>query len=276
MSNGAKILWLWDDDNKVYVKAQCDENGYLKVDMSEIGIGDLSDVTIAGLADGHFLSYSDGLGYWQNRVLAEGDIPAAIARDAEVTAAIAAHHDTIIKDADADTKVDVEESADEDKIRMDVKGVEAFLLHDDGILDLAKQSRASAYRDATNQVVPTGVDTKIEFNAEMFDEHNEFDSTTNYRFTATRAGYYFVVVQAAITPPIDGTKLVLKIRKNDVTVAFSADVFGAAKASGLSVASILSLAANDYVEGYLIHDSGGDEEIYAGIYNTAITIVKLA
>lgn len=81
MTENAKILWLWDDDNKVYVKAQCDENGYLKVDMSEIGLTDLADVTIAGLADGHFLSYSAGLGYWQNRLLAEADIPAAIATE---------------------------------------------------------------------------------------------------------------------------------------------------------------------------------------------------
>ncbi|GAJ11060.1 unnamed protein product, partial [marine sediment metagenome] len=51
------------------------------------------DVTIAALADGHFLSYSAGLGYWQNRLLAEGDIPATIARDAEITDAINAHKD---------------------------------------------------------------------------------------------------------------------------------------------------------------------------------------
>jgi len=91
MSNAAKILWLWDDGNKCFVKAQCDANGYLLVDMSAINLGDLGDVTIAGLADGHFISYSGGLGYWQNRLLAEGDIPATIARDAEVATAISDH-----------------------------------------------------------------------------------------------------------------------------------------------------------------------------------------
>ena len=54
-------------------------------------LNDLTDVTIAGLVDGHFLSYSAGPGQWLNRLLADGDIPAAIARDAEVTADIATH-----------------------------------------------------------------------------------------------------------------------------------------------------------------------------------------
>lgn len=42
----------------------------------------------------------------------------------------AAASPTSIADADADTKVDVEESADEDKVRMDVAGTERFVLQD--------------------------------------------------------------------------------------------------------------------------------------------------
>ncbi len=49
-----------------------------------------------------------------------------------------------IRDADEDTQIQVEESADEDKIHMDVGGVEALLLSDVGIQTLAKQPRASA------------------------------------------------------------------------------------------------------------------------------------
>jgi len=43
-----------------------------------------------------------------------------------------------------------------------------------------------------NQTVSSGVWTKIQFNAEEFDTANAFDSTTNYRFQPTVAGYYFV------------------------------------------------------------------------------------
>lgn len=88
-----KLLWGYYPTTKTWLPLQVDANGKVKVDMSAIGLGALSDVTIASLADGHFLSYFAGLGYWQNRLLAEGDIPASIARDAEVAAAVSAHAD---------------------------------------------------------------------------------------------------------------------------------------------------------------------------------------
>jgi len=85
------LLWGFYPTTKKWIPLQVDADGYVKVDMSAINLGDLGDVTIAGLADGHFISYSGGLGYWQNRLLAEGDIPASIARDAEVATAVSDH-----------------------------------------------------------------------------------------------------------------------------------------------------------------------------------------
>lgn len=61
--------------------------------QASTNLADLADITIAALADGHFLSYSEGLGIWQNRLLAEGDIPADIARDTEVATAVSDHAD---------------------------------------------------------------------------------------------------------------------------------------------------------------------------------------
>lgn len=43
------------------------------------------------------------------------------------------------------------------------------------------------------QSVTTGVLTKVALDTETFDSDNCFDSTTNYRFTPTVAGYYLVV-----------------------------------------------------------------------------------
>lgn len=68
--------------------------GHLLVQIASLAeLDDIDDVTIAALADGHFIVYSSGLGYWQNRLLAEGDIPAEIARDTEVATAISNHTD---------------------------------------------------------------------------------------------------------------------------------------------------------------------------------------
>ena len=84
--------------------------------------------------------------------------------------------DTRIQDADADTKVDVEEAGDEDTVRMDVAGVEAFKLSSVGVLTLAKQSGAAVYQ-AANQVIPNAALVLVCHDTESFDGQNEFDST---------------------------------------------------------------------------------------------------
>ncbi len=84
-----------------------------------------------------------------------------------------------IKDSDADTKVQVEESPDEDMIRMDVAGVEAFHLDANGILTLAKQAGFGAY-PSTNQPVPDCAGNNgayVCINTEAFDVQSEFNST---------------------------------------------------------------------------------------------------
>ena len=52
-----------------------------------------------------------------------------------------------------------------------------------------EQPAFSVYSNA-NQTVSSGVATKVALNAEDVDTNSNFDSTTNYRFTPTVAGYY--------------------------------------------------------------------------------------
>ena len=89
---------------------------------------------------------------------------------------------TKIQDADGDTSWDVEQSADEDKIHGKVKGVEAFLLDDAGILTLAKQPAARAYL-GTNQSIPDQTTTVLNIDTENFDIQGEFNTST-YRYIA--------------------------------------------------------------------------------------------
>jgi hypothetical protein len=44
--------------------------------------------------------------------------------------------------------------------------------------------------NAGTQSISASTTTKVIFNGENFDTNNNFDSTTNYRFTPTVAGYY--------------------------------------------------------------------------------------
>ena len=45
---------------------------------------------------------------------------------------------------------------------------------------------------SADQSITESVDTKIQFNTEVFDTDNCYDNTTNYRFTPNVAGKYFV------------------------------------------------------------------------------------
>ena len=47
----------------------------------------------------------------------------------------------------------------------------------------------SAYANNA-QTISGNINTKIQYNTERFDTNNNYDSTTNYRFTPTVAGYY--------------------------------------------------------------------------------------
>jgi len=44
----------------------------------------------------------------------------------------------------------------------------------------------------SNQTVSDGVDTKVQFNTEVFDTDNCYDNSTNYRFTPNVAGKYMI------------------------------------------------------------------------------------
>lgn len=49
-----------------------------------------------------------------------------------------------------------------------------------------------AYRASTNQSITSSTYVKVQLNAEEVDSHNEFDSTTNFRWTPLVPGWYLV------------------------------------------------------------------------------------
>ena len=58
--------------------------------QGDTSLDELADVDVPAPADDDFLYYDDATGLWKSRKLVDADIPAGIARDAEVTAAVAA------------------------------------------------------------------------------------------------------------------------------------------------------------------------------------------
>jgi hypothetical protein len=52
-----------------------------------------------------------------------------------------------------------------------------------------------AYLSSTSGTVSNNVVTKVQFNTEIYDTDSNYDNSTNYRFTPTVAGKYFVYAQ---------------------------------------------------------------------------------
>jgi len=179
-----------------------------------------------------------------------------------------------IGDADGDTRIQCEESADEDKIRMDVKGIEAFLLHDDGILDLAKQSGCRVYRTGANQLIPSDSNTVYDFDTKRYDIQNEFDLTNN-RFVAKKAGYYIVTGWCRILNLADGNIAGIGIWKNGNYFCINQVAIGVAFGPRIAVAVVVDLAANDYIDMRIFHTYGADREVQNGEFNTGLSIHKI-
>ncbi len=330
---------VYDTDGKLQV------SGGGSVDK----LDDVGDVNAPAPSDGYFVYWDNTAGKWQSKALAEGDIPAAIARDAEVAGGIAthaalesAHHakdhasrhqsggadniklddlaapddntdlnasitkhgllkkldnvatnylngqgawtapsgggggGTTIQDADGDTKIQVEESADEDKIRMDVHGVEAFLMHDDGILTLAKQSAALGYRATSDQTITKNTWTKVQLNAESYDIQGEFDPTTNYRFTAKKAGLYLVIGKIYYGSFEGGKTAYIKVKKSGADLLMNILQAYIGSYVHWQVSGVASLAANDYLELFTYHNCTVNKDLCIGEASTFLSVCKLA
>ncbi len=165
-----------------------------------------------------------------------------------------------IQDADGDTYLWVEKTADEDKIHGVVKGVEAFLLNDAGVLTLAKQTSAKGYLSGVQSVNNTTW-TKVLYDAEEWDIHGDFDSTVNRRFDVAVTGMYLILCQACIMSMPAHSRTISWIKVN-----------GTGKSSGRFTASYISdheckavllteLTAGDYVEGFVYQDSGSAQTL---------------
>jgi hypothetical protein len=126
----------------------------------------------------------------------------------------------------------------------------------------------SAYRAGANQALVTATTTKVQLNAEDFDTNNNFDSTTNYRFTPTVSGYYQISGSIGFTGT--NTRVIATIFKN------GAEYFrGIDAAVNLSQATVSGLiyfnGSTDYIELYAYATFAGTSDIASGHVYTYLT-----
>ena len=119
----------------------------------------------------------------------------------------------------------------------------------------------------TTQTLVSSTWTKITFQTELFDTDNCFDNSTNYRFTPTKAGYYFAQVRhyfdyTSTAPSVLGSA----IYKNGTEVSSSVQVsVGGYGTTPGSKDLIYMNGSTDYLEGFAyanqanVHLGGSDK-----------------
>ena len=93
-------------------------------------------------------------------------------------------------------------------------------------------------RLSADQSVADAVATKGEFDTEVLDTNNCYDNSTNYRFTPTVAGKYFIYthIDGDTTGTNKTDRVYLYLRKNGTTVAFAINVPNtASEANNISI-----------------------------------------
>lgn len=243
--------------NMIVIKADNDARTVVvKHNTGNIWLQGKADISLDDLEDGLLLVW-DGTKWFD---IAAGGAGAAT---------------TEIHDADNDTKVDTEESSDEDHVRMDVKGVEVFDLDDAGVLTLAKQSSACAHL-GSDQTVATATVTVVDIDTELWDIQAEFNTST-HRFVAKTAGIYLAIYGWRFTAGSDGDLYVGYIRKNGTEVGLCQGHGSSTYAIAQMVTVITQLSVNDYLEVVVYQNSGSNKTLTGGSaqYNR-FSVYKLA
>lgn len=110
----------------------------------------------------------------------------------------------------------------------------------------------------TAQSIPEDTATKIQFNNVVYDNENEYDESTNYRFTAKEAGKYFIGANIAIQGLADGESLNVSVILNGgAAVIGSWFKVGGVGITSQRVADDISLNANDYLHVEVLRNVGG-------------------
>lgn len=150
----------------------------------------------------------------------------------------------------------------------------------------AGNSKVKVHRNGSTQSIGDVTAVKIQFTTEVFDTNNEFDNTTNYRFTCARAGYYLVSAQAEfvhnLTAPDINATIQLRLTKNGSDHLY--DVVSPINVSGtfryprpvMKICDVLSLIVGDYIEIVAYQQTGGTQTLQADAASTPrLTIVEL-
>jgi len=126
----------------------------------------------------------------------------------------------------------------------------------------------------SNQSISASTYTKVQYNTEILDTDSCYDNATNYRFTPTVSGYYYLEAQIMlVNSAADFQSFNIRITKNGSDISnidrnFAGNYFDAGAGQGLNV-SVISQAngSTDYFEVQGI--SSGTSSVFYGTTGTS-------
>ena len=129
----------------------------------------------------------------------------------------------------------------------------------------------SAYQSSAQSISHNSF-TKVQFQTENFDTNSNFDNTTNYRYTPTVAGYYFVDARVSFNSLSQNS--FSQILKNGGSESNSPTAIPwAGISNSQSTASVLVYmnGSTDYLEVWAYQASGGALSLIVGTNITAFS-----
>jgi len=139
----------------------------------------------------------------------------------------------------------------------------------------AAKTEIDVYYNSGNIAADSGAYTKVTLNTENFDTLSEFDSTTNYRFTATEAGKYLVTGSIQWSAQVVDKQWLTAIYKNGTKFVEAQITDARTGVVTPNVTRIISLSVDDYIELYGVQYSGASAVMQGNSTKTFMSIVKV-
>ena len=127
-----------------------------------------------------------------------------------------------------------------------------------------KNTPAFFARLSSNQSISSDTSTKIQVDTEIFDSDNKYDNSTNYRFTPTIAGKYFVFAGVRFDNQISQATMRAELSFNGSIIGsnfLAANDSSTNKDYTIEVSCIQIFDSNDYIELFAQSDASGSQTI---------------
>jgi len=130
---------------------------------------------------------------------------------------------------------------------------------------------------STGQTISNATFTKVQLDAEVVDTDSDFDSSTNYRFTPSEAGYYAVGGLISVNDMGASDVVIINIKKNSTVIvdAYDDKAVGSPGMVGGSTVAYMN-GSTDYFEMYVYHNYGSNRNLIGAVDNNYLFAYKLA